>query len=102
MDNSQQQEVDSPQFDKGFAEIYSQRAVRQQNYTKEQMAELVAHLTAPIVQEYLREVSHNAIWDVLRLRFEKPEDQLKLAARHSRAMGAIELMDMLIKLGEKK
>ena len=101
-DNQQQELLLNRLFNAGFISVYSDKVVKTRNYTQEQTKELFAHLSAPIVREYLTELSHNIIWDLLKLRFERVDDQMKLTARYNRASGAVEVLDTIISIGKTK
>lgn len=65
------------------------------NLDAEKQKMLRLHLSDPVVQSYFRLLANNSVTDVLKLKFERADDQLKLAARYNRFQGILEVCDMV-------
>ena len=98
MDNPQEPQPDPLErlWQEGFIKFYDEDILSRGKWTKEQLDELWGHLRAPIVREYLKEVGHTAMRELARLDFTRPEDQLKLAAKHGYCKGALALVENII------
>lgn len=101
MPDHQQSDPVRELFEKGFLSLYSQDVLQQKDFSKEQQVELTMHLTAPVVQAYFKELSHNIMLDLMRLDFTRSDDQLKLAQKQGVGKGALEVVYNIVKLTEK-
>lgn len=84
----------------GFLAYYHASAIKTNLLTEVQQKEFAAAVRNPFFRAYLQEMAHNMIKDLLRLKFERSDEQLKLAARFARGSGALEVIDQLILLGD--
>lgn len=78
--------------------MFSDEVLRVSQFTKEEAAELLMHFSAPIVVKYCKALAHVTLRDMLRLNFERAEDQLKLAARYAYGKGALEVLDNMVEM----
>lgn len=88
-------------IDKKLTDIFTERLKRLEATDERAAKDLNAFMGAGVCKEYYTELGNQIVWDILKLDFSAPEDQIKMCARFNYAKGALEVLTFFMKLGEK-
>ena len=70
--------------------------------TEEQRKELTQHLSARVVHQFYKEIANNAVVDFVRIKYDNADEQFKMVAKSNYLKGAIEALDILINVGNRR